>query len=83
MFGYSFQWQSSYNINDVIIVHTPVGRRVRSLMQVLLLQRSLVGNAPCTLIETVKCDAEERSAIADLVETQHYFFPDCHPISEL
>ena len=36
MFGYSFQWQSSYNINDVIIVHTPVGRRVRSLMQVLL-----------------------------------------------
>jgi hypothetical protein len=27
--------------------------RVRSLMQVLLLQRSILGNAPCTLIETV------------------------------
>ena len=28
-------------------------------------------------------DAEERSAIADLVETQHYFFPNYQPISEL
>ncbi|MFY7887235.1 MAG: hypothetical protein ACOVOV_20545, partial [Dolichospermum sp.] len=27
--------------------------RVRSLMQVLLLQRSILGNAPCPLIEAV------------------------------
>ncbi|GCL46652.1 hypothetical protein NIES3787_23500 [Microcystis aeruginosa NIES-3787] len=30
-----------------------------------------------------QCDAEERSAIADIVETQHYFFPNYPPISEL
>ncbi|MFM6203265.1 MAG: hypothetical protein ACKPE1_29735 [Dolichospermum sp.] len=33
-------------------------------MQVLLLRRSILGNAPCTLIAAVKWDAEERSAIA-------------------
>ncbi len=31
--------------------------RVRSLMQVLLLQRSILGNAPCTFIETVSLSA--------------------------
>jgi hypothetical protein len=35
--------------------------RVRSLTWLLLLQRSILGNAPCTLIETVSL-----SAVADL-----------------
>ncbi len=40
--------------------------RVSSLRQLLALQRSILGNAPCTLIETVslKCDA----ALVGLVE---------------
>ncbi|WP_287168446.1 MULTISPECIES: EcoRI family type II restriction endonuclease [unclassified Microcystis] len=48
-------------IPDGGIIVAPDSRRVRSPKWFLLLQRSILGNAPCTLIETVGL-----SAVADL-----------------